>query len=134
MVRAVRPRRVLMPSLRCKSLSVVSLWTDRMPETVHFYREVLGLKECTCHGYHMDPVHFEVGDSFLVLLKGKMAPETDSERFPLLAITVENLEDAAEALRYHGVELVMGIQEDESSHWTFCRDPGGNFIEIAVWK
>ncbi len=123
-----------MPSLKCKSLSVVSLWTDKMPETVHFYEGVLGLKECSCNAYHMEPVHFEVGDSFLVMLKGKMTPEKDSERFPLLAITVENLEDAAEVLRHHGVELIMGIQEDESSRWTFCRDPGGNFIEIVVWK
>jgi predicted enzyme related to lactoylglutathione lyase len=123
-----------MPSLETKSLSVVSLWTDKMEETIDFYSRVLGLKECACSSYHMHPTHFIFKDAFLVLLKGKQELEEGSEPFPVIAITVDNLENACQRLEENGIKPLKGIQEDESSRWTLCRDPGNNLIELCIWK
>jgi len=115
-------------------ISVASLWTEDMPATVHFYSEVLGLQLCPCQGYHMDPPHFDIGGAYLAILKGKMNFTQDAETFPVIALTVEDLDSAVEKLKAHQVDLLKNIQEDESSRWVFFRDPGNNLIELAYWK
>jgi predicted enzyme related to lactoylglutathione lyase len=123
-----------MVDLKSKKISVVSLWTDKMSETIDFYSRILGLKRCSCNSYHMKPPHFEIDGTFLVLLNGKTHTQKDSEHFPVIAITVDNLENACEVLKENGIPLIMEIKEDSSSRWTFCKDPGGNLIELAIWK
>lgn len=123
-----------MTSFTSKKISVISIWTDKMNETIDFYSRIIGLNRCTCSAYHMPPPHFELGDTFLVLLNGKLNIEEGSELFPVLAISVDNLENACKVLEENGVEVIKGIQEDESSRWTFCKDPGGNLIELCIWK
>ncbi len=117
-----------------KKISVISVWTDRMPETIDFYSRIMGLRRCTCVSYHMDPPHFEVDGTFLVLLNGKTQWSEDSDRFPLIAITVDNIENTCEALEKNGIQLLKEIDEDSASRWTFCKDPAGNLIEIVTWK
>jgi len=115
-------------------ISVTSLWTEDVSATVRFYTEVIGLQLCLCQGYHMDPPHFDVGGAYLVILKGKSVLAQNAETFPVIALAVEDLDSAVERLKAHHVDLLKGMQEDESSRWVFFRDPGSNLIELAYWK
>ena len=123
-----------MPFAAPKQISVASLWAEDVPAAVRFYGEVIGLKLCTCQGYHMDPPHFEVGGAYLVILKGRTALAQGSQAFPVVALAVDDLDSAVERLTARGVDSPGDIEEDAASRWVFFRDPAGNLIELAYWK
>jgi catechol 2,3-dioxygenase-like lactoylglutathione lyase family enzyme len=117
-----------------KQISVASLWTEDVPATVRFYREVIGLQLCPCQARHMDPPHFDVGGAYLAILKGKTLFVQDAEVFPQVALAVDDLDAVIARLKSHHVELLKGVEEDPDSRWIFIRDPGGNLIEVVHWK
>lgn len=111
-------------------LNVVSLWAEDIPETAHFYRDVIGLRLMPHHG---DRPHFDLGGIYLVLVKGKpvVRSEDSPDHFPVLAFSVEELENAMERLRTHGVNLPWGIEEGHGTRWVKFYDPAGNLIELV---
>jgi predicted enzyme related to lactoylglutathione lyase len=119
---------------RPKQISVASLWTEDVPGTVLFYSDVIGLRLCSCRTYHMTPPHFDVGGSYLAILKGKAVLAEASETFPVIALAVDDLDSAVERLQAHHFELLKDVEEDPASRWVLLRDPGGNLIELAYWK
>jgi catechol 2,3-dioxygenase-like lactoylglutathione lyase family enzyme len=114
-------------------LAVASLWADNVPETAHFYRDVIGLQLLSHHGHYP---HFDLGGCYLVILKGKPVPPQDPtpERFPIFAFSVDDLDEAMDRLRAHQVELPWGIERDSTSRWAMFHDPAGNLIELAELK
>jgi len=110
-------------------LAVVSLWAEDVPTTAHFYRDVIGLRLLPHHG---DRPHFDVGGTYLTILKG--TPHPAPTRFPIVAFAVDDLDAAIERLRAHRVELRWGIEEDADSRWVMLHDPAGNLIELAHFK
>ncbi len=112
-------------------LAVVSLWAEDVPATAHFYRDVVGLKLLPHH--HGGRPHFDLGGTFLTILKGKPQPALDSQpaRFPLMAFAVDDLGGMAEQLMAHGVELPWGIEQDAGSRWAMFHDPAGNLVEVV---
>jgi catechol-2,3-dioxygenase len=120
-----------MPLNMITKLKVISLWAEDVLRTAHFYRDVLGLKLLTHH--HDTRPHFEVGDIYLVILKGKPhhAEDPEPSRFPLLAFEVRDLDAAVERLIAHEVELPWGIEESGVSRWVMFHDPAGNLIELT---
>ena len=117
-----------------KQISVVSLWTEDVPTTVRFYSEVIGLRLCPCQARHMDPLHFDVGGTYLTILKGKSVLAQNAEPFPLIALAVDDLDSAIDRLKAHHVDLLKDVDEDPDSRWGVFRDPGGNLIELVHWK
>lgn len=111
-------------------LSVISLWAENVPEAAHFYRDVIGLPLLPHHGPRP---HFDLGGCYLVILKGKSSPpqNPDPERFPILAFTVEDLDQAIAKLSAHRVELPWGIEQGAGSRWVMFFDPAGNLIEFV---
>ena len=114
-------------------LSVVALWAPDIAIIAHFYRDVIGLTPIPHHG---ERPHFDLGGTFLVILKGRPSPpeESNPPRFPLLAFSVNDLEAAIAHLRQHGVQLPWGIESDERSRWVMFHDPAGNLIELVQFK
>jgi catechol-2,3-dioxygenase len=115
------------------SLAVVSLWAEDVAATTHFYRDVIGL-ELLRHDQHRP--HFDLGGSYLVILKGRPNPPTDPipVRFPVIALAVDDLDAAIDHLRAHHVDLPWGVEEGADSRWVMLRDPAGNMIELAYFK
>ncbi len=111
-------------------LAVVSLWAEDVPKTAHFYRDVIGL---TLLPHHGERPHFDLGGSYLVILRGKPIPPQDAipETFPVLAISVPDLDAAAALLRLHHVEMTRGSDELTGSRWVIFNDPAGNLIELV---
>jgi len=117
-----------------EQISVATLWTEDMPATVRFYSEAIGLRLCLCHLRHMDPPHFDAGGAYLAILKGVSALSQNAETFPLIALSVDDLNSAIERLKAHHVDLLKDVEEDLDSRWVFFRDPGGSLIELVHWK
>lgn len=111
-------------------IAVVSLWADDVPQTAHFYRDVIGLPLLS---HHSSRPHFDIGGSYLVILKGHPTPAQDAfpSRFPVIAFAVDDLEAAVELLNRHGVEMPWGVESDSDSRWVMFYDPAGNLIELA---
>ncbi len=114
-------------------LILISLWSEDVAKSVHFYRDLIGLP---MRGPHVDRPHFELGDGFLVILKGRPKPAENSipERFPVLAFAVEDLDSAISQLAASGIDLPWGVEEDKNSRWVMFYDPGGNLIELAQFS
>jgi len=111
-------------------IAVVSLYAEDVSIAAHFYRDVLGLTLLPHHGVRP---HFDLGGSYLVLLKGQPgpAPNPQAERFPLVAFAVGDLDASINRLQMHQVELPWGIEQDASSRWVMFHDPAGNLIELV---
>jgi catechol 2,3-dioxygenase-like lactoylglutathione lyase family enzyme len=120
-----------MSAFKAGRLAVVSLRTNDLPGTLHFYREVVGLTGLAHHGHR--PA-FDLGNGlYLVLIEsaGQPAQPAAGERFPVLAFAVADLDGAVEQLRQHNIEMPWGIEQDEHNRWVQFYDPGGNLIELA---
>ena len=113
-----------------KRLVVISLPTENLSRSVHFYRDVLGLTLVTHHG---DRPHFDLEGCYLVLLErpAEQHVKPGEDRFPKLALAVNALDSLIERLESHKVELPWGIESDGHSRWVMFYDPGGNLIELV---
>ena len=123
-------------SLLPKRIAVVSLWAEDVPTAAHFYRDVIGLRLLSHHSHHDGRPHFDLGGTYLAILKGKPVPARNAEpsHFPLIAFAVDDLDSAIERLRAHRVELPKDIAESADSRWVMFRDPAGNLIELVQFK
>jgi len=111
-------------------LAVVSLWAEDVPATVHFYRDVLGLNLMSHHGGRP---HFDLDGIYLTILRGKPSPaqDADPQRFPVIALAVDDLNAALAPLHAHHIDLLWGIERDEHARWVMFHDPAGNLIELV---
>lgn len=114
-------------------IAVVSLWTEDVPTTVHFYRDVIGLSLLPHHG---EQPHFDLDGSDLTILKGRPVPaqNADPSRFPIIAFAVSDFDAAVERLLAHDVELPWSVEQDAHSRWVMFHDPAGNLIELVQFK
>lgn len=119
-----------------KHIAVVSLWAEDVPAVAHFYRDVIKLRMLPHHSHHDKRPHFDVGGTYLTILKGKPVPAQNAEpsHFPLIAFAIGDLDSAIECLQAHQVELPRGVAEDTDSRWAVFHDPAGNLIELVQFK
>ena len=116
-------------------VAVISLYSDDLEKTVHFYKNIVGLylvSSGSGAGGEQRP-HFRLGDTYLVFLKGQPQPAlTDKPaRFPALAIAVDDIEGALARLKANQVELPWGLEADARARWVMFHDPSGNLIELV---
>jgi catechol 2,3-dioxygenase-like lactoylglutathione lyase family enzyme len=111
-------------------LAVIRIWAEDVALEAHFYRDVLGLKLLPHHGGRP---HFDLGGYYLVILQRKPCPaqSLDSDRFPLVAFAVDDLNEAIDSLQKHQVVMPWGEESDEASRWVMFYDPAGNLIELV---
>ena len=116
-----------------KRIAVVSLWAEDVPTAAHFYRDAIGLRLLPHHSHHDGRPHFDLGGTYLTILKGKPIPAQNAEpsHFPLIAFAVDDLNFAIERLQAHHVELLTDVAEDADSRWVMFHDPAGNLIELV---
>jgi catechol-2,3-dioxygenase len=113
-------------------LAVVTVWAEDVPEVAHFYRNVIGLEPMHAHG---GVPHFNLGGVILVVIQGKPSPakEAHPEHFPIMAFSVENLDQEIEMLASHGIDRLGDMVEREKSRWIMFHDPAGNLLEYVQY-
>ncbi len=111
-------------------LAVIALWAEDVHSAARFYHEVIGLTPLPHHGKWP---HFNLGGIYLTILQGRPRPAEDTvpSRFPILALSVDNLQTAIDRLEVNAVEMPWGIEEDTHSRWVMFHDPAGNLIEFV---
>ena len=110
--------------------AVVSLWAEDVSAAADFYSEVLGLNRLPHHG---ERPHFDVNGVYLTILKGVPTPAGNAEpaRFPLFALSVDDLDVMVSRLEKQHVEMPWGIENNAASRWIMFQDPAGNLIELV---
>jgi catechol 2,3-dioxygenase-like lactoylglutathione lyase family enzyme len=94
-----------------------------------FYAEVLGLPPAAVS---QEYPHFDLGGSYLVLRPG--TPDQANavhDRFPAVALAVDDLHAALHRLQAHAVELPWGVESNPRAQWVVFWDPAGNLIELV---
>lgn len=111
-------------------LAVVSLYAEDLEKSVEFYKDVIGLYLVSEGAGHPQ---FRLDGTYLVLLHGRPQPAsgTDGDRFPLLALAVDDLDGALDRLRANGTPLPWGVEADARARWVMFQDPVGNLIEMV---
>ena len=112
-------------------LVVASLRAEDVPAVAHFYRDVIGLRLMPGHGQW--PAFALENGVHLVIVQGQMSASRDegAARFPVIALSVPDLDEAVERLQVHGVELPWGGESNQGAEWVMFYDPAGNLIELA---
>jgi len=125
-----------MPISTPRRFAVVSLWADDPGAATHFYRDILGLRLMAHDTHHSGRPHFDVGGTYLTILKGRPVSAQDAEppHFPLVAFEVDDLDSFIERLQAHHVKLPWGVEEGTESRWVKLCDPADNLIEIVQFK
>ena len=77
--------------------------------------------------------HFDVNGVYLTILKGVPTPAGNAEpaRFPLFALSVDDLDVMVSRLEKQHVEMPWGIENNAASRWIMFQDPAGNLIELV---
>ena len=111
-------------------VAVVTLWAEDFAKTAHFYRDVLGL---SIYDESDNVVHFDVNGIYFTIMRGTPGKITNSivPRFPVIAFSVENLENVVQVLVDNNVDLPWGIEKNQAAKWVMIHDPAGNLVEIV---
>lgn len=119
-----------MSTFRPDRLAIVSIYAKDIPRTVHFYLDVVGL---TLLQDHHNPVAFDIGGTYLVILPGEPSPSPglDDPGFPLLTFAVDDIDAAVKHLIAHHAEITGGVRENNNTRWVLFHDPAGNLLEFA---
>ncbi len=95
-----------------------------------FYRDVLGLSTIDRPDYDFEGAWFRCGDIefHLIVAEEHLAP---SRRH--LALSVDDFDGCLQHLQRNEVRLVggPGTRPHSGRSFAFCKDPGGNLIEIT---
>ena len=110
--------------------AVIAVWAEDVTACAHFYREVLELNPLPHHG---ERPHFDVNGVYLTILKGVPTPAGNAEpaRFPLFALSVDDLDVMVSRLEKLHVEMPWGIESNAASRWIMFRDPACNLMELV---
>lgn len=117
--------------------AVVTVWSsaETLGATGQFYEHVLELERV---GDSTEPPGIlDTDGTFLIVMRGTVEePRGTTRRWPQLALSVPNLDNAVRSLEDAGVEP-WGIEEfgspEPSSRYVMFRDPAGNLIEVVEW-
>jgi catechol 2,3-dioxygenase-like lactoylglutathione lyase family enzyme len=102
--------------------------TERFEETVHFFRDVMGLKP-TRRERNVAGFAFPDGTEMEV-----WRPEDEFHSFfgtgPVVGFRVDDAEEARASMEAAGVEFLTPVQRSEGATWSHFRGPDGNVYEI----
>lgn len=109
---------------------LTTLWAPDIEASTSFYQLAVGLSPLPHAAGHP---HFQLGDAILAIQPGHPHPADDAHPadFPLLAITVPDLDQSVARLQSFGVQLPFGIQSNPSQRWVKIYDPAGNLVELV---
>ena len=128
-----------------KRIDHVEIVTDQPGRTESFYTDVLGFKlkardriERPGLGVPIDLVYLELGGTVVELISYDgapvdPAPQGDHLGYRMIAIEVDDMQQAADYLKERGVDIVWGPRVAETYARAEICDPNGYHIELRQW-
>jgi glyoxylase I family protein len=128
-----------------KRIDHVEIVTNRPEQTVDFYTDVLGFTvkardrvERSALGVPIDLVYLELGGTVVELISYEgaavdPAPQGEHLGYRMIALEVDDMQQAAEYLKQKGVDIVWGPRVGQTYARAEIRDPNGCHIELRQW-
>jgi len=128
-----------------KRIDHVEIVTDRPAATAAFYTDVLGFRvkardriERSGLGVPIDLVYLELGGTVVELISYDgaavdPAPQGEHLGYRMIALEVEDMQQAADWLKQKGVDIVWGPRITETYTRAEICDPNGFHIELRQW-
>src|SRR5271169_1958505 len=128
-----------------KRIDHVEIVTNRPKQTADFYTDVLGFKvkardriERSGLCVPIDLVYLELGGTVVELISyegGVVDPAPQKEHLGcrMIALEVEDMQQAADYLKQKGVDIVWGPKISETYARAEICDPNGSCIELRQW-
>jgi glyoxylase I family protein len=128
-----------------KRIDHVEIVTDKPDRTEKFYTEVLGFAvkardriERSGLGVPIDLVYLDLGGTVVELISYEgasidPAPENEHLGYRMIALEVDDMQNAADYLRTKGVDIVWGPRVRETYSRAEICDPNGFRIELRQW-
>lgn len=128
-----------------KRIDHVEIVTERPLESLKFYTEVLGFRLRTRDRIQrpgqdsaIDLVYLDLGGTTVELISFEgvpVAPEPKREHLGcrMIALEVEDMQQATEYLKQHGIDTVWGPVVRDTYARAEIRDPNGFHIELRQW-
>jgi glyoxylase I family protein len=128
-----------------KRIDHVEIVTNRPEQTVDFYTDVLGFTvkardrvERSALGVPIDLVYLELGGTVVELISYEgaavdPAPQGEHLGYRMIALEVDDMQQAAEYLKQKGVDIVWGPMVRQTYARAEIRDPNGCHIELRQW-
>ena len=127
-----------------KRIDHIELVTADPERAVRFYTGVLGFKVRARDRVPASPmgplelVYLELGGTTVELIsypEGTPAAAPDAEHlgYRMMALEVEDMQRAIDALQQQGIEAVWGPKTRPAYARAEIRDPDGNHIELRQW-
>ncbi len=128
-----------------KRIDHVEIVTDQPDRTEKFYTDVLGFTvkardriERSGLGVPIDLVYLDLGGTVVELITYEgatvdPAPQKEHLGYRMIAIEVEDMQQAAEYLKTKGVDIVWGPRVAPTYARAEICDPNGYHIELRQW-
>jgi catechol 2,3-dioxygenase-like lactoylglutathione lyase family enzyme len=128
-----------------KRIDHVEIVTDQPDQTESFYTDVLGFRvrardriERSGLGVPIDLVYLELGGSVVELISYDgvtvdPAPPGEHLGYRMIALEVEDMQQAADYLKQKGIDVVWGPRFTETYARAEICDPNGFHIELRQW-
>ena len=128
-----------------KRIDHVEIVTDQPDRTETFYTDVLGFRvkardriERSGLGVPIDLVYLELGGSVVELISYDgvavdPAPQREHLGYRMIALEVDDMQQAADYLKQKGIDIVWGPRITETYARAEICDPNGFHIELRQW-
>jgi len=128
-----------------KRIDHVEIVTDRPEATEAFYKDVLGFKlkarqriERSGLGVPIDLVYLDLGGTVVELISYQgatvdPAPQKEHLGYRMIALEVDDMQQAADYLKQKGIDVVWGPRITETYARAEICDPNGFHIELRQW-
>ena len=128
-----------------KRIDHVEIVTDQLDRTVQFYTEVLGFTikahdriERSPLGVPIELVYLELGGTVVELISYEgasiePAPRNEHLGYRMMALEVDDMQEATDYLKTKGVEVIWGPRVRETYSRAEICDPNGYHIELRQW-
>jgi glyoxylase I family protein len=128
-----------------KRIDHVEIVTDQLNRTVQFYTDLLGFTvksrdriERSGLGVPIDLVYFDLGGTVVELISYEVAavdpaPQTEHLGYRMIALEVDDMQNAADYLKTKDVDIVWGARLRETYSRAEICDPNGYRIEHRQW-
>jgi glyoxylase I family protein len=128
-----------------KRIDHVEIVTDQPDRTETFYTDVLGFRvrardriERSGLGVPINLVYLELGGTIVELISYNgvtvdPAPQGEHLGYRMIALEVEDMQQAADYLKQKGIDVVWGPRTTETYARAEICDPNGFHIELRQW-
>ena len=128
-----------------KRIDHVEMTVDNPEQTIEFYTGVLGFKvksrdriERSALGVPLNLTYLDLGGTVIEVIhyegmKPAPAPQGDHLGYGIIALEVDDMQQALDYLKAKGVECTWGPRVRERYARAEIRDPNGQSIELRQW-